>query len=80
MPRTDIIRIIGSAAVRRSTSVWSFAEKIDSPPFWDHPQGRDTRSNQLRPALKVVPVSLHDVFSLSVIVCTKSERGKTHFA
>ena len=24
-------RIIGSAAVRRSTSVWSFAEKIDSP-------------------------------------------------
>src|SRR5216683_2437794 len=24
-------RMIGSAAVRRSTSVWSFAEKIDSP-------------------------------------------------
>src|SRR5260221_9661079 len=44
-------RIIGSAAVRRSTSVWSFAEKIDSPhPLWDHLQGRDTRSNQLRPS------------------------------
>src|SRR5229473_1214748 len=44
-------RIMGSAAVRRSTSVWSFPEKIDSPhpPLWDHLQGRDTRSNQLRP-------------------------------
>ena len=43
-------RIIGSAAVRRSTSVWSFAEKIDDPThLWDHLQGRDTRSNPLRP-------------------------------
>jgi hypothetical protein len=43
-------RIIGSAAVRRSTSVWSFAEKIDSPhsPLGSS-IGRDTRSNQLRP-------------------------------
>ncbi len=35
-------RIIGSAAVRRSTSVWSFAEKIDSP---HPPLGSSTRKD-----------------------------------
>lgn len=49
IPAPRLSRIIGSAAVIRSTSVWSLPEKIDShSPAWDHLQGRDTRSNQLR--------------------------------
>src|ERR1700719_1215330 len=56
-------RIIGSAEVRRSTSVWSFAEKDRQPP---PPFGIIYRAvthdrTNFGQALKVVAVSLHDV-------------------
>src|SRR5258707_9868933 len=53
-------RIIGSAAVRRSTSVWSFAEKIDSfhSPFWIIYRAVTHDRTNFGQALKVVAVTV----------------------
>src|SRR6202521_3499884 len=56
-------RIIGSAAVRRSTSVWSLAEKIESPhpPFGIIYRAVTHDRTNFGQAVKVVAVSLHDI-------------------